>query len=320
MKIDLITPAPATSRAGNRVTAERWSLRLEELGHRVRVLTELEIDAPDLLIALHAWRSANATRQYRDQFETRPLIVALTGTDIYRFLETERATTLASMDRGDLLIGLHDRVRDAIPAAYHDRLHIIHQSALPLDARVADSSGAFEVCVIGHLREEKDPFRAAEAVRDLPAESTLQIVHVGAAKEPTWAEAAQAEMARNARYAWRGEVPSDAVRDLFSRTRLMVLSSIMEGGANVLSEAIVGGVPVIASDIPGNIGLLGIDYMGYYPVGNTAALRELLLRAERDADYLESLRAQMAALEPRFTVNAERAGWQAALDALRLEA
>ena len=81
------------------------------------------------------------------------------------------------------------------------------------------------------------------------------------------------------RYRWRGEVPGWQVRREFARSHVMVISSVMEGGANVVSEAIVAGVPVIASKIDGNVGLLGADYRGYYPAQDTAALAALLFVA-----------------------------------------
>ena len=59
----------------------------------------------------------------------------------------------------------------------------------------------------------------------------------------------------------------------------MVISSLSEGGANVISEAAVAGVPVLASRIDGNVGLLGADYPGYFPVGDTEALARLLRTA-----------------------------------------
>ena len=73
---------------------------------------------------------------------------------------------------------------------------------------------------------------------------------------------------------------------MLARGRLMVISSRMEGGANVASEALAHGVPVIASRISGNIGMLGKDYAGYYAPGNERALARLLWRAESDAEYL----------------------------------
>ena len=138
------------------------------------------------------------------------------------------------------------------------------------------------MAVIGHLRDVKDPFRAAEAARRLPARSRIRIVHLGAAETPQWTARAQAEMKANPRYVWRGDRPRAEVRRLLGRARAMVLSSLSEGGANVISEAVAAGVPVLASRIDGSVGLLGRDYPGYFPVGDTAALARLLHR-HRDA-------------------------------------
>jgi len=79
---------------------------------------------------------------------------------------------------------------------------------------------------------------------------------------------------------------------MLARCRLMVISSIMEGGANVVSEALAASVPVIASDIPGNIGMLGADYAGFYPCGDERALADLLHRAETSVEFYDLLKAQ----------------------------
>jgi len=165
----------------------------------------------------------------------------------------------------------------------------------------------FDICVIGHLRYEKDPLRAAFAVRRVAASSRLRIIHLGQAVDATWAAKARAEVARNPRYHWRGEVPGWAVRREWAKTRLMVLSSVMEGGANVISEAAVAGVPVIASDIAGNVGLLGRDYPGTYPVGDEAALARLLDRAETEPAFIEALERHGRKLKPLFRPAFERA-------------
>ena len=70
-------------------------------------------------------------------------------------------------------------------------------------------------------------------------------------------------MARDWRYLWVGERPRGQARRLLARSRLLVLSSRMEGGANVVSEALVEHVPVLASRIPGSVGLLGARYPGF---------------------------------------------------------
>ena len=316
MKISLITPAYKQSRGGNRTTAVRWARILRDLGHRVDIALDYD-DAPaDAMVALHAWRSAPSIARFRDLHPDRPLIVALTGTDIYRFIDSHKSVTLGSIALADRLVALHDLAGEAIPAKYRAKLHIVYQSALPLPRGRAPVSRHFDVCVIGHLRDEKDSLRTAYAARLLPKESRIRVSHLGRAHDQSWAEKARAEMARNRRYRWRGEVPGWAVRRAFASTRLMVLSSKMEGGANVISEAVVAGVPVIASRIPGSVGLLGADYPGYYPVGDAIALARVLRRAEVDAGFLASLARACKARAPLFTPKREVAAWRKLLESL----
>ncbi len=313
MKISLITPANKQSRAGNRTTAVRWARILRGLGHRVSVAVDYAGEPAELMVALHAWRSAESVASFRRRHPDRPLVVALTGTDIYRFLHSHPQTTLRSMALADALVGLHDLVHAAIPARFAEKLTVIYQSAPPLTTPRRPARRHFDVCVIGHLRDEKDALRAALAARALPPESRVRVIQLGKAHTQEWAERARQEMARNPRYHWRGEVPGWAVRREFVKTRLMVLSSVMEGGANVVSEAAVAGVPIIASDIPGSVGLLGADYPGYYPVGDTAALAAALRRAETEPAHLEALGAHCAARAPLFSAEREREGWRALL-------
>jgi glycosyltransferase involved in cell wall biosynthesis len=105
-------------------------------------------------------------------------------------------------------------------------------------------------------------------------------------------------------------VPRWKVRAAQGRASLMVLSSVQEGGANVISEAIMAGLPVIASQIVGSVGLLGKDYPGYYPVGDTTALGKLILRAEQEPAYLKALRRHCAARVKLFDPARERRSWQ----------
>jgi len=309
MRIRLITPAPPRSRAGNRATAARWAHILRELGHRVEVSVDYAGEPADLMVALHAWRSAEAIERFAAERAGRPLVVALTGTDAYRFIHSHPRATLRSIALADRLVGLHDLIGETVPPTHRGKVRVIYQSARPIGRR-APARRTFRVCVAGHLREEKDPLRPAYAVRDLPAASRLRVDHYGGAHTPEWAVAAEAEMALNPRYRWHGEVGHDRVRRAYASARLLALPSRMEGGANVISEAVVAGLPVVASHIPGSVGLLGESYPGYYPPEDTAALRALLLRAEADPAFYASLEAHCAALRPRFTPERERAGWQ----------
>jgi putative glycosyltransferase (TIGR04348 family) len=308
MRVHLITPAPSRARGGNWTTAARWASILRGLGHRVRVTRDYLGEPADLMVALHAWRSADSIARFANEHPSRPLVVALTGTDAYRFIHSHPVPTLRSMQLAHVLVGLHDRIDEVVPPEYRGKLRVIHQSAPPgLPRRPAQRS--FRVCVAGHLREEKDPLRPAYAVRDLPPSSRLRVDHFGAAHTLDWAGEAQAEMAANPRYRWYGEVPHHRLRQAFARAQFLVLPSRMEGGANVVGEAMMADLPVIASRIHGSVGLLGEDYPGLYPVGDTEALRNLLLAVEAEPDLRERLRGSCRGLRPLFDPERERRNW-----------
>ena len=311
MRISLITPAARMSRAGNRTTAMRWARILGELGHRVDVSTTYPETHPDdadvdLMLALHAWRSAASIARFKTRYPDRPLIVALTGTDLYHYLAADPEPTLRSLDLADCLIGLHDGVPAALPARHRGKVAVVYQSATARAHRWPISDDAFEILVVAHLRSVKDPLCAARAARRLPAQSRIRIVHLGGARDQIWADRAREEMAHNPRYQWLGDQPSSLVRRWLTRARVMVLSSQQEGGANVVSEAVVAGLPILATDIPGTRGLLGPEHPGYFPVGDDAALAALLRRAEEEPRFLEHLHAFGAERATLFTPARER--------------
>ena len=126
---------------------------------------------------------------------------------------------------------------------------------------------------------------------------------------PAMRRRARDEMQRNPRYRWLGDRPHRETRTILARCRLMVLSSRMEGGANVISEALASGVPVLASRIPGSVGLLGADHPGYFPAGATRALTRLLGRAERDRAFYARLARACRRRAPLVAPDAERRGW-----------
>ena len=293
MKIALVTPARAHSLHGNRNTAERWAAMLRELGHRVLVQVEWGEEPADLMIALHARRSADSLRRFRASFPTRPLVLVLTGTDLYRDIRVDSDAQLA-LALADRLVVLQDMAPRELSLALRRKTQVIYQSA-PAAPRRPRLNSCFEVVVSGHLREEKDPFRCAAAMRFLPPESAIRITHMGGAMSAAMAREAQEWMGREPRYRWLGERSHGEALRILARSRLMVISSRMEGGANVVGEALAARVPVIASRIPGNIGMLGRDYAGYFAVENERALARQLLKAEHDPAFVGLLQRQCTA-------------------------
>src|SRR5687767_12757414 len=90
MRIAIVTPAPPGSRYGNRVTALRWAKILRGLGNSVSVLESYDYKPYDLLVALHARKSRSSITRFRAQNPEAPVIVALTGTDLYRDIRTSK--------------------------------------------------------------------------------------------------------------------------------------------------------------------------------------------------------------------------------------
>lgn len=313
MKILLVTPAPPGTHFGNRMTALRWARILRSLGHRASIVMDYAGQPCDALVALHAKRSYPAAAHFRSRHPGAPLVVALTGTDVYQDLPRNDLSAKASLQLADRLVGLHHLVGEHLPPAARAKLRVIVQSAQRPRTLPPKNTHGFQVAVVGHLRPVKAPLLTAEAVRDLPTGSRLKVVHAGDAMEEALAGAARAEMSANPRYRWLGELAPWQARRLIARSQVMVLSSRSEGGANVVGEAVTVGTPVLASAIPGSQGLLGLDYPGYFPVDDAPALRELLLRCEGEPGFLSGLERRVALLAAQFTLHAETEGWRALL-------
>jgi putative glycosyltransferase (TIGR04348 family) len=304
VRITIVTPAGARSRYGNRNTAARWARLLRELGHRVTVQVEWDGIVADMMIALHARRSHDSIKRFALHYPDHPLIVALTGTDLYRDIRSDNHAR-ESMRLATRMIVLQDMGLMELAPALRRKTRVIYQSTRPL-RRHPPLKTCFEITVSGHLREEKDPFRAAAALPFLPQASRIRLTHIGGARSPQMAATAQTWADTEPRYRWLGECPHWIALGLLARSRLMVISSRMEGGANVVSEALAVGVPVIASRISGNIGMLGADYAGYFRPENEQDLARLLWRAESDAAFYKHLKAQCLARKPLVSPRREK--------------
>jgi putative glycosyltransferase (TIGR04348 family) len=263
----------------------------------------------DVLVALHARKSAPSVQRFRDEHPDRPVVLALTGTDLYDEIRT-CPEARRSMELATRLVVLQPAGLAELSEAVRIKARVIIQSAERPHRPAAPDRSVFQVCVLAHLRPVKDPLRTAFAARLLPAGSKIRVVHLGGALDGTLAGEARQEMAINHRYRWLGGRPQAEAFRVLASSRLMALTSRLEGGANAISEAIACSVPVISSRISGSIGLLGEAYPGYFPAGDTQVLADLLRRAETDAGFYESLASccerRAALVDPAN----ERRAWQ----------
>ena len=297
-----MTPAPPGSLHGNRMTALRWEQFLKKLGFVVRISETWSGNPADLLIALHALRSHQSINAFKKAFPDKPIILIVTGTDLYRDMKTYPEVN-KSMEIVDALVVLQSAAVESIPKAHQNKTLVIYQSIKSIKRKQLLKK-SFLVSVIGHLRPEKDPFCTVRALDFLPAKSNVRVIHLGKAMTKEMGNQAVGYSAQIKRYEWLDERSHKETLNQLSRCHMMVISSLMEGGAHVVSEAIALGVPVIASDIPGNRGLLGDDYPGYFPVGNEIELAKLLVDAETKPNFYQSLerhiKARQKYVSPEF--------------------
>lgn len=324
----IVSPALADANNGNWQTARRWAHFLR-IRYRVTLTgqwpsSDSDSDSssdsslpsavlppgerrdphpPDLLIALHARRSAASLAAYASACPERPSVLILTGTDLYRDIATDSAAQQALRSASALVL-LQPAGMAELPFDLRAKTGVIYQSAPTLKAGPVPRR-SFDVCMIGHLRSEKDPatfMRASTLIKP----GRVRMIHIGGALDPELGALAQATEAATAHYRWLGALRHAQTRQRLKRCHLMAITSNMEGGANVIIEAVTSGVAVVASKISGNIGMLGDDYAGYFAPGDAAALAQLIEHCANDARFHALLQRQCALRAALFSPEAEQ--------------
>ncbi len=260
------------------------------LGLRVRISPAFANEDAACLVALHARKSAKSVLAYRAAYPLRRIILVLTGTDVYRDLKRSVVAKRALEAASTLVVLQPDALRE-LPPRLRMKAHAIVQSSPRRRHTGRNNARALRVCVIGHLRAEKDPMRAAYAVRTVDAKLQIDVLHAGRALAPRFERLAEREMQSNARYRYLGELTHRKALALLARCDLLVQSSRIEGGANTVCEALACGTPVLASRIGGNLGILGRRYPGLYDAGDTQGLARLIVRAAESRPFYERLRS-----------------------------
>ena len=318
-----MTPALADANNGNWQTAQRWA-RMLRGDYAVRLVKEwpesnATDDGTDILLALHARRSAASVAAWAQARPHKPLVLVLTGTDLYRDIQTD-ASAQRSLVLAHRLIVLQELGPMALPEGLRDKCRVVFQSSTRRQTLVKTAQH-LRALAVGHLREEKSPrtlFAAARLIR--PNEGIL-IDHIGNALDPALADEARATQSDCPHYRWLGGLPHETTRRRIQRAHLLIHPSRMEGGAHVIMEAALCGTPVLASRMDGNVGMLGTGYGGYFPAGDAAALAALLRQARREQGQggvlLGGLQAQLASISGQFEPAAEKTALLDLLSELR---
>jgi putative glycosyltransferase (TIGR04348 family) len=267
-----------------------------------------------LLIAMHARRSADSVAAWRSTHPDRPILLVLTGTDLYRDIARDDSAK-QSIRFADSLVVLNELGAQRLAPQDREKTSVILQSSSPRKA-LQRTDRHLRALMVGHLRAEKSPQTFFSAARRLVDRDDILLDHIGSALDPALGEQAQALMQQCPQYRWLGPLPHQAVRRRIQAAHVLVHPSRMEGGAHVVVEAVRSGTPVLASGIDGNIGLLGPDYTGYFPVGNDLALASLLESARDLPGMLAGLKAECDARAPLFEPARERAAVQSLVASL----
>lgn len=312
-RLVIVTPALARANNGNWQTAQRWARMLRD-HYRVRLLAAWDGGDDDAMIALHARRSAASIAAWRQAHPTRPLVVVLTGTDLYADIGHD-AQAQASLALADRLVVLQPLGLRSVPEPWRAKVDVVIQSS-PARQPLPKPRRHLRALMVGHLRAEKSPETYWAAARRLAARADIRLDHIGDALDPALAEAARACMADCPHYRWLGALPHAVTRRRIQQAHVLVHPSRLEGGAHVVIEAVSSGTPVLASRIDGNLGLLGDDYAGGFDCGDDAALATLLQRCRDEPAMLPRLQVQCAARAPLFAPDLERASLHALMHRL----
>ncbi len=299
-----MTPALADANNGNWQTAHRWC-RMLAGAYRVRLASKWEAGEEAVMIALHARRSAASVAQWRSQRRSAPLVVVLTGTDLYRDVAGD-ASAQASLQAADRLIVLNQLGAAALPASLQPKARVVLQSCAARQT-LPRTPQHLRALMVGHLRPEKSPQTYFDAARLLAGRPDIRLDHIGAALDPALGEQAMALMAEYPRYRWLGGLVHGVTRRRIQAAHVLVHPSRMEGGAHVVMEAVRSGTPVLASRIDGNVGLLGTRYDGYFPLGDAAVLATQLQRLRDEPTMLAHLQRQCDERGPLFDPTRESA-------------
>jgi len=197
--------APAHNiRNGNVVTSERWRRFFEELGHGVTSSPSANDEPCDILVAFNASKNRQAILEARNGGIAGHIVICLTGTDLYVDLKND-PSALDVLYLADQLAVLQPMALHELPPGLLHKAMVIFQSANPPRIDVTKDPEHFDVLVIAHLRDVKDPLRAAKASRLLPPESKIRVFLAGAALTEEFAHEAEREVEENPRFHWLGE-------------------------------------------------------------------------------------------------------------------
>lgn len=303
MHILIIIPTPLDSQQGNTITAQRYKRIFEELGHSTEIANTYTDQEADVLIAIHAVKSAPSLQQWKQQ-TNKPCVLVLGGTDIYKDQNTHPKTYKQSLTLADKIIVLESLAFKKVPKKYQQKTNIIPQSATAIKERKTKQTNLFQICIVGHLRETKNPFFTIEQIHetDLP----LKIIHIGKPLEEDLSPIARNWETKDKRYTWTGNISHQESLQLIEQSNILSHPTLVDSGPSALIESLSLQTPIIASNIDGNRGILGDDYEGVFDLKHPDKFLELIEKSLHNPDFYQKLEEQCKKQSKLFTKAKEK--------------
>jgi len=191
----------------------------------------------------------------KEHFPDHPLVLCLTGTDLHLDLAGKRGAKQKdyaeqSLSYADAIVALEPEGVRILSPQFQRIVTTIYQSALPVSDLEPKSEVAFEICILGHLRTEKDPFLTAQASNKLPEHSRIRVRHFGMALSDDMEGLARTQQESSPRYQYCGPASHSEAQRHLAHSHLLVSSSTVAGAPSVITEAVWNALPILAPSIP----------------------------------------------------------------------
>jgi len=305
------SPYSLDSLKGNAVSAIRIASLLCDAGHEATAISTTQPPAADVLIALHLFKSNDCVQSFRETSPTSPVVVYLTGTDIYQGLEEDPERAKLLLEQADALVLSQQASKRVLPAELHSKCSIIY-SSIELPTYLPNipnlQNDHTHIVIASHIREVKNPLIIPQALSLIP-DAKVKVHLLGDALDIELGEQVKLATTSDSRFVWHGPLDRETTLAWMKAADYTLNTSFQEGGANSIAESICVGTPVLASKIDGNVGFLGDNYPGYFDPYEPESLASLTKQVLGDTQLSEQLQRTCSNRSHLFTRTQEQQGW-----------
>ena len=289
--IKIFSPTGDNVVTGNYVTAKRYAYLLQNLGHRVLTLSVFEekvsVEGVTCAFVLHAEKGFHVIKELTA--ESIPVVLVLTGTDLYRDIistkKSKRDNCLRSIQLASAIIVLHENaVSDLLKVVSvpRERIFVVLQSVVDFKKKrfFFKNKNEYKILLLSNIRKEKGVIVAVSGFLDfkknIDTRSKFTLDHIGGILDQSYFRKITNLLEDVKSVSFLGSIEKEKLQTILANYDLLLHTSLIEGGSLVIQEAQNAGLPIIASDISCHTSLLGSDYVGLHTAGSPKDVSEKL--------------------------------------------